>query len=179
MEEDGTAVPVTAKELAAEVERLTTDKRRCHALLQNVHAFFGGDFGDEDERFDWGEILRELEGCESGKCTDACEATANGLEAEVARLKDDLAVREAALVERDKLLRAIPECPDHGPCVPHAVAWVKAQVDGGVVLPSEMWRIEDGRVVPPAAPASLRLRGCSVVPATGEVAGTGKREGDE
>lgn len=29
------------------------------------------------------------------------------------------------LEERDRLLRAIPECPTHGICIPHALEWVE------------------------------------------------------
>lgn len=40
--------------------------------------------------------------------------------------KDEyIAILENLLKERDKLLRAIPECPEHGQCVPHAIEWVE------------------------------------------------------
>ena len=35
---------------------------------------------------------------------------------------------ERLLVERDRLLAAIPPCPIHGPqCVPHALGWIEKQ----------------------------------------------------
>lgn len=37
-----------------------------------------------------------------------------------------LRVTEALLTERNKVMDAIPPCPDHGgQCVPHALAWVE------------------------------------------------------
>lgn len=40
-------------------------------------------------------------------------------------LRQELEVTDRLLQERDRLLRAIPECPVHGACVPHALEWVK------------------------------------------------------
>lgn len=41
-------------------------------------------------------------------------------------LEQELQVTEALLAERQKLLDAIPECPAHGACVPHALEWIEA-----------------------------------------------------
>jgi hypothetical protein len=41
-------------------------------------------------------------------------------------LKENLRITEALLDERERVLRAIPECPAHGAaCVPHALEWVE------------------------------------------------------
>lgn len=40
-------------------------------------------------------------------------------------IKEELAVTCKLLEDRDRVLKAIPECPDHGPCVPHAIEWIK------------------------------------------------------
>jgi len=37
---------------------------------------------------------------------------------------EELRVTNEILAERERLLRAIPECKEHGPCVPHAIEWV-------------------------------------------------------
>lgn len=42
--------------------------------------------------------------------------------------REYIQVLKVLLVERDRLLDAIPECPVHGnQCVPHALEWVEAQ----------------------------------------------------
>ena len=45
-------------------------------------------------------------------------------EEEAKRLERELAVTDSLLVERQRVLDAIPECPVHGPCVPHALEWI-------------------------------------------------------
>ena len=37
--------------------------------------------------------------------------------------------------DRDRLLQAVPPCPEHGPCIPHAVAWVEQAKDGARSVP--------------------------------------------
>ncbi|QGW28457.1 hypothetical protein [Phnomibacter ginsenosidimutans] len=44
---------------------------------------------------------------------------------ELEKLKHELEVTEKLLEERQKLLDAIPECPVHGKCVPHALEWIE------------------------------------------------------
>lgn len=39
-------------------------------------------------------------------------------------IKQDLEVTEKLLNERQRLLDAVPECPMHGSCVPHALEWL-------------------------------------------------------
>lgn len=40
-------------------------------------------------------------------------------------LRRELEVTDRLLTERERVLRAIPECPAHGPdCVPHALKWI-------------------------------------------------------
>lgn len=51
---------------------------------------------------------------------------ASAWEREVAELKEELAVTEKLLEERQRVLDAIPECETHGgSCSPHALEWVK------------------------------------------------------
>jgi len=38
--------------------------------------------------------------------------------------REEIAVDEKLLKGRDELLAAIPQCPDHGPCIPHALEWI-------------------------------------------------------
>lgn len=43
-------------------------------------------------------------------------------------LQKDLKVTEKLLSDRQSLLEAIPQCPDHGLCVTHAIEWVNRHV---------------------------------------------------
>lgn len=43
-------------------------------------------------------------------------------------LQKELDVTNQLLNERQKVLDAIPECPDHGSCVPHAIKWINDMV---------------------------------------------------
>jgi hypothetical protein len=40
-------------------------------------------------------------------------------------LKAELKASNILLKDRDALLSAIPECPAHGKCVPHAIEWIE------------------------------------------------------
>lgn len=40
-------------------------------------------------------------------------------------LIEELAVANKLLAERQRVLDAVPPCPDHGPCVPHALEWIE------------------------------------------------------
>ena len=40
-------------------------------------------------------------------------------------LKQELEVTDKLLNERQKVLDAIPECPIHGSCIPHAIEWIE------------------------------------------------------
>ena len=42
-----------------------------------------------------------------------------------ADLKHELEVTDKLLEERQRVLDAIPECPSHGKCVPHAIEWIE------------------------------------------------------
>jgi hypothetical protein len=59
------------------------------------------------------------------------------------RLKEELAVTDKLLEQRNHVLRAIPECQDHGDqCIPHALEWIekmKAQAvqEGWKLVPVE------------------------------------------
>ena len=45
-------------------------------------------------------------------------------------LKRYIRVTEELLVERNRVLDAVPECPVHGPqCVPHALEWIKEKAN--------------------------------------------------
>jgi hypothetical protein len=40
-------------------------------------------------------------------------------------LREELDVTNKLLAERERALKAIPECPEHGPCcVPYALEWI-------------------------------------------------------
>ena len=45
--------------------------------------------------------------------------------ARIGKLEEELRVTEELLAERQRVLDAIPACPAHGPCVPHALEWIK------------------------------------------------------
>jgi len=51
--------------------------------------------------------------------------TIDELKKEIKELKEELEVTDSILNERQKLLDAIPECPTHGKCMPHALDWIK------------------------------------------------------
>jgi hypothetical protein len=53
------------------------------------------------------------------------ESEYDALVAERQRLKEELKVTDHLLDERELVLRAIPECPAHGACVPHALEWIE------------------------------------------------------
>uniref|UniRef100_A0A6M3INY6 Uncharacterized protein n=1 Tax=viral metagenome TaxID=1070528 RepID=A0A6M3INY6_9ZZZZ len=42
-------------------------------------------------------------------------------------LEEEVKVTNMLLKDRDRLLKEIPQCVAHGPCVPHALEWI-AQV---------------------------------------------------
>ena len=56
---------------------------------------------------------------------DHWEKRAEQAEADVMRLTDELRVTDELLTERQSVLDAIPPCHAHGPCVPHALEWIK------------------------------------------------------
>lgn len=47
------------------------------------------------------------------------------LEARIVELEAELKLTDELLKDRDVLLAAIPECPAHGKCVPHAIEWIE------------------------------------------------------
>lgn len=48
------------------------------------------------------------------------------LHEELVRMSEELKTADYLLENRTAVLRAIPECPEHGPqCVPHAIEWVE------------------------------------------------------
>jgi hypothetical protein len=91
-------------EARAEVERLTGDKRRCHALLQGAFALIDpeadGDISDE--------IADEIEGrnCEPGRCVDLCEAERSHLQAENATLRAALEEARSLIGECVELINS-------------------------------------------------------------------------
>jgi hypothetical protein len=46
---------------------------------------------------------------------------------DIKKFQEELFITEKLLEERQKLLDAIPECPTHGKCVPHALEWIENQ----------------------------------------------------
>jgi hypothetical protein len=49
----------------------------------------------------------------------------NRYKTEINNLKSELKVTEHLLNDRQSILDAIPECPTHGKCVPHALEWIE------------------------------------------------------
>lgn len=45
--------------------------------------------------------------------------------ARIVELEEELRITDLLLNDREKLLLAIPRCPVHGPCIPHALEWVE------------------------------------------------------
>lgn len=43
----------------------------------------------------------------------------------IEELLQELEVMEKLLNERQRVLDAIPKCPTHGSCVPHAIEWIE------------------------------------------------------
>lgn len=43
----------------------------------------------------------------------------------IQELEAELKVSDELLKNRDALLAAIPECPAHGKCMPHALEWIE------------------------------------------------------
>ena len=43
----------------------------------------------------------------------------------IVQLEAELKVTEQLLEARQEVLKAIPECPAHGECVPHALEWIE------------------------------------------------------
>ena len=44
----------------------------------------------------------------------------------VQQLREELDVTDKLLADRERVLRAIPGCPEHGEgCVPHALEWIE------------------------------------------------------
>lgn len=47
---------------------------------------------------------------------------------EVLDLLEEINIADKIIAERDRLISAIPACPVHGQCVPHAIEWVEKAV---------------------------------------------------
>ena len=56
------------------------------------------------------------------------------LQAENAKLKEEVKVGEKLIAEHQRLLDSIPECEAHGKCVPHAIEWVTKAKDQAKAL---------------------------------------------
>ena len=94
----------------------------------NKYVFIKGEFPNSIEGYGntaalaMSDFVRVFFEKEAGKCGRK----------EIAELKQKLAYTEALLKvtdsilnERQRLLDAIPECPAHGACVPHALEWIE------------------------------------------------------
>lgn len=55
-----------------------------------------------------------------------------------AAAKEEIAVTEKLLTERQRVLDAIPGCPEHGSCVPHAIEWIESVKARIAALESEL-----------------------------------------
>jgi hypothetical protein len=49
----------------------------------------------------------------------------NRLNNTIEALREELRMTDALLAERQRVLEAIPPCPQHGSCVPHALEWIE------------------------------------------------------
>jgi hypothetical protein len=47
------------------------------------------------------------------------------LRADLERITKELAVTDCIMTDYKRVLDAVPECPVHGECVPHAVEWIE------------------------------------------------------
>lgn len=56
-------------------------------------------------------------------------------------LLEEISIADKIIAERDRLISAIPACPVHGQCVPHAIEWVEK-----VVLMMRMLKDENTRL---------------------------------
>lgn len=45
--------------------------------------------------------------------------------ARIKELEAELKVSDDLIKDRQRLLDAIPQCPAHGACVPHAIEWIE------------------------------------------------------
>jgi hypothetical protein len=59
------------------------------------------------------------------------------------QLKDEVAIGDRIITERDRLLAAIPECGPHGQCVPHAIEWVERMKDENEALRKALTTIRE------------------------------------
>jgi len=65
------------------------------------------------------------------------------IDGELEQLKEELRITDALLLERNKVLDAIPPCPEHGAqCVPHALAWIE-MAKGIIAAATELPEIEE------------------------------------
>jgi hypothetical protein len=68
-----------------------------------------------------------------GEAADALDA----LQRERDKLREELRVTDDLLNERQRVLDAIPACPAHGACVPHALEWVARRVGAELLAREE------------------------------------------
>lgn len=57
------------------------------------------------------------------------------LQTELKAAKEEIELDDKLLADRNRLLEAIPECPVHGACVPHALEWIEKAKALQVELP--------------------------------------------
>lgn len=89
--------------LKAEVERLTEESEMQRDVIEDLD-----------------QTRQAKYATEAMKLMKQDQERAERLEAEVKRQKEEIAVSEKLLTERDRILDAFP-CPDHGRCVPHVL----------------------------------------------------------
>lgn len=116
-----------------------TYRQRVHAEHCCRH---GCKYGDENCPVVVGEVAQTRTchdlGCDEPEARSALDDAVSELSewvkvpwakdarAELAALRAQLATDEKLLAERNRLLAAIPACPEHGAgCVPHAIEWVE------------------------------------------------------
>lgn len=80
-------------------------------------------YGDRDTAAE--PVPEYAHGCDGVKKFAAGNYTPGPVTDAKAGLAKELAVTEVLLEERQRVLDAIPECPVHGSCVPHALEWIK------------------------------------------------------
>lgn len=66
--------------------------------------------------------------CKSDERANLAEADRDHAREEREKLQAELTLTDKLLAESNRVLYAIPECPVHGPCIPHALEWVKKAI---------------------------------------------------
>ncbi len=69
------------------------------------------------------------------------KAECERLRGELASAREEIAIDNQLITERDRLVNAIPECPEHGACIPHAIEWVEKTISSLEARDTEIARL--------------------------------------